>query len=97
MSTQFDGLISETTRDDLPDFGSGDTVRVHAKVVEGDKEPFALFARIINTKWYCGDCIYSIKDTVDEIAEAYEAAIEISEAVGNPLRLDPKTGRLVRT
>ena len=38
-----------------------------------------------------------IKDIVDEIAEAYEAAIEISEAVCNPLRLDPKTGRLVRT
>ena len=67
------------------------------KVTEGDKEPFALFARIINTKWYCGDCIFSIKPLVDEIAEGYEAAIDISEAVGNPLRLDPKTGRLVRT
>ena len=63
------------------------------KIVEGDKEPFALFARIINF----GDCLFSIKDIVDEIAEGYEAVQEIAETVGNPLRLDPKTGRLVRT
>ena len=59
-------------------------------------KPFALFAKIINTKWYCGDCLFSIKDIVDEIAEGYEAVQEIAETVGNPLRLDPKTGRLVR-
>ena len=47
MSTQFDGLVSETTRDDLPDFGSGDTVRVHAKVVEGDKERIQVFEGVV--------------------------------------------------
>ena len=25
-------------RDDIPQFGSGDTVRVHVRIVEGDKE-----------------------------------------------------------
>ena len=69
----------------------------NCKIVEGDMKPFARYAKIINTKWYCGDCIFSIKPIVDNIAEAYEATIQIAESAGNPLRLDPKTGRLVRT
>jgi hypothetical protein len=54
-------------------------------------------ARVINTKWYCGDCIYSIKPLVEEISEVYEAMEDISDQLGEPVRLDPKTGRLVRT
>ncbi len=50
MSTQFDGLLGETIRDDLPDFGSGDTVRVHAKVVEGDKERIQVFEGVVTRK-----------------------------------------------
>jgi len=50
MSTQLDGLVSEIVRDDLPDFGSGDTVRVHAKVVEGDKERIQVFEGVVTRK-----------------------------------------------
>ncbi len=67
------------------------------KIVEGNLESFSKMAKIINTKWYCGDCIYSIKPLVDEIAEHYKTMEDISDAFGEPVRLDPKTGRLVRT
>lgn len=30
-------------RDDIPEFGSGDTVRVHVRIVEGDKERIQVF------------------------------------------------------
>lgn len=40
-------ILAEITKDqlrtDLPEFGPGDTVRVHAKVVEGNKERIQVF------------------------------------------------------
>ena len=34
-------------REDLPDFSSGDTVRVHVKIREGDKERIQVFSGIV--------------------------------------------------
>ena len=34
-------------RDDLPDFGPGDTVRVHVKVIEGEKERTQVFQGVV--------------------------------------------------
>lgn len=34
-------------RDDMPDFGPGDTVRVHVKVVEGEKERTQVFQGVV--------------------------------------------------
>ncbi len=34
-------------RDDLPDFGSGDTVKVHVRVVEGNKERIQIFQGVV--------------------------------------------------
>ncbi len=50
MSYELDTLTDATPRDDLPDFGSGDTVRVHAKVVEGNKERVQVFAGVVIRK-----------------------------------------------
>lgn len=36
-------IESEYMRKDLPDFGPGDTVRVYARVIEGDKERTQVF------------------------------------------------------
>ncbi len=47
MSYELDALTDATPRDDLPDFGSGDTVRVHAKVVEGNKERIQVFEGVV--------------------------------------------------
>jgi large subunit ribosomal protein L19 len=42
-----DKIESEHYRKDATDFGVGDTVRVHTKVVEGDKERVQIFAGIV--------------------------------------------------
>ncbi len=34
-------------RDDLPPFGAGDTIKVHYKIKEGDKERIQVFAGIV--------------------------------------------------
>lgn len=34
-------------RDDIPEFGSGDTLRVHVKIKEGDKERVQVFQGIV--------------------------------------------------
>ena len=36
-------LTSDQLKSDLPDFGPGDTVRVHVRVIEGDKERVQVF------------------------------------------------------
>lgn len=43
MAYELDLLNPNDTRPERPDFSSGDTVRVHAKVVEGDKERIQVF------------------------------------------------------
>ena len=42
-----DKIESEQFRKNAADFGVGDTVRVHTKVVEGDKERVQIFAGIV--------------------------------------------------
>ena len=39
--------VADQLRDDIPDFGPGDTVAVHAKVVEGDKERIQVFEGVV--------------------------------------------------
>jgi large subunit ribosomal protein L19 len=38
-----DIIDNDSLRDDVPDFGSGDTLKVHVKVVEGNKERVQVF------------------------------------------------------
>jgi large subunit ribosomal protein L19 len=38
---------SEQLRSDIPDFGPGDTVKVHVKVVEGNRERVQVFEGIV--------------------------------------------------
>lgn len=40
-------LEKEQLRKDLPDFGPGDTVRVHAKIVEGNRERIQIFEGVV--------------------------------------------------
>lgn len=50
MSYELDALTPTTQRTDIPEFGSGDTVRVHARVVEGDKERIQVFEGVVIRK-----------------------------------------------
>ena len=36
-------LISDQIKTDIPEFGAGDTVRIHVRVIEGDKERTQVF------------------------------------------------------
>ncbi|HXW89649.1 MAG TPA: 50S ribosomal protein L19 [Terriglobales bacterium] len=40
-------LLAKTRRTDLPKFGPGDTVRVHVKIKEGDKERLQAFEGVV--------------------------------------------------
>jgi len=40
-------MESEQFKSDVPDFGPGDTVRVHAKVVEGTRERIQVFEGVV--------------------------------------------------
>ncbi len=40
-------LLAKTRRSDLPDFDAGDTVRVHVRIKEGDKERVQAFEGVV--------------------------------------------------
>ncbi len=42
-----DKIEREQMKDDVPDFGQGDTVNVHSRVVEGGKERIQVFKGIV--------------------------------------------------
>lgn len=42
-----DSINEKYLKTDVPDFGPGDTVKVHAKVVEGEKERIQIFEGIV--------------------------------------------------
>ena len=42
-----DEITQEQLRNDIPDFRPGDTVRVHARIVEGDRERIQLFEGVV--------------------------------------------------
>lgn len=42
-----DKITQEQLRSDIPDFRPGDTVRVHARVVEGERERIQLFEGVV--------------------------------------------------
>ena len=44
-----DRIEAEQTNRELPDFKAGDTLRVHAKIVEGDKERIQVFDCLLYT------------------------------------------------
>jgi large subunit ribosomal protein L19 len=43
----FDKIVADQLRKDNVDFNVGDTVRVHTKVVEGEKERIQVFAGVV--------------------------------------------------
>ena len=43
MPNTIDALAAETARDDVPDFRAGDTLKVHVRVVEGNRSRVQLF------------------------------------------------------
>jgi large subunit ribosomal protein L19 len=50
MSYELDTLVPNAAPVERPDFNSGDTVRVHAKVVEGNRERIQVFEGVVIRK-----------------------------------------------
>ena len=47
MSNIIDALEASQFRTDLPEFKPGDTIKVHARIVEGDKERVQIFEGVV--------------------------------------------------
>ncbi|SDK93858.1 50S ribosomal protein L19 [Alkalibacterium thalassium] len=47
MNPLIEAITQEQLRSDLPDFRPGDTVRVHARIVEGERERIQLFEGVV--------------------------------------------------
>ena len=47
---KLDMAIADQIRSDVPEFGPGDTVAVHVKVIEGDKERIQVFEGVVIKK-----------------------------------------------
>ena len=47
MNQIIDAIEAEQKKSDAPQFSVGDSVRVHTRVVEGDKERIQIFAGIV--------------------------------------------------
>ena len=47
MSNVIDDLSGQTKRDDVPDFRAGDTLKVHARVVEGNRSRVQVFQGVV--------------------------------------------------
>lgn len=45
-----DLAVTDQIRKDVPEFGPGDTIAVHAKVIEGDKERIQVFEGVVIKK-----------------------------------------------
>ena len=47
MSNVIDELTGQTKRDDVPAFRAGDTIKVHVKVVEGNRSRIQVFQGVV--------------------------------------------------
>src|SRR4051812_9591829 len=47
MTNVIDTLHAATLRDDVPDFRAGDTIKVHVKVVEGNRSRLQVFQGVV--------------------------------------------------
>ncbi|MCX6856379.1 MAG: 50S ribosomal protein L19 [Verrucomicrobia bacterium] len=54
MSNTIDKIDAEQLKKEVTSFNVGDTIKVHTRVIEGDKERIQLFAGIVIARKGCG-------------------------------------------
>ncbi len=47
MDALMKSIVADQLKTDIPEFGSGDTIRVHVRVIEGEKERIQLFEGVV--------------------------------------------------
>jgi large subunit ribosomal protein L19 len=73
-------FVDQTSlRDDIPDFGAGDTVNVHVKVIEGSKERIQVFKGVVLRRQGGG-----IRETFTVRKESYGVGVERTFPVHSP-------------
>ena len=73
-------FVDQTSlRDDVPDFGPGDTVNVHVKVIEGTKERIQVFKGAVIRRQGGG-----IRETFTVRKESYGVGVERTFPVHSP-------------
>jgi large subunit ribosomal protein L19 len=73
-------FVDQTSlRDDIPDFGPGDTVNVHVKVIEGSKERIQVFKGVVLRRQGGG-----IRETFTVRKESYGVGVERTFPVHSP-------------
>ena len=74
-------FVDQTSlRDDIPDFGPGDTVNVHVKVIEGAKERIQVFKGVVLRRQGGG-----IRETFTVRKESYGVGVERTFPVHSPM------------
>ena len=65
-------FVDQTSlRDDIPDFGPGDTINVHVKVIEGSKERIQVFKGVVLRRQGGG-----VRETFTVRKESYGVGVE---------------------
>ncbi|MDY6998775.1 MAG: 50S ribosomal protein L19 [Actinomycetota bacterium] len=73
-------FVDQTSlRDDVPDFGPGDTVSVHVKVIEGSKERIQVFKGVVLRRQGGG-----ARETFTVRKESYGVGVERTFPVHSP-------------
>lgn len=72
-------LEKEQLRSDIPDFAPGDTVRVHAKIVEGSRERIQMFEGVVISRQGTG-----VRETFTVRRISYGVGVERMFPVHSP-------------
>lgn len=75
-----DALLRPALRADLPDFRAGDTVKVHVRVVEGERERVQVFQGMVIRRQGAG-----IRETFTVRKISFSVGVERSFPVHSPL------------
>ena len=87
-------IVDQTSlRDDVPAFGSGDTLKVHVRVVEGNKERVQIFQGAVIRRQGSG-----VRETFTVRKVSYGVGVERTFPVHSPVvaRIEPVTRGAVR-
>ena len=78
MSKLIEELTQEQLRSDIPSFRPGDTVRVHAKVVEGTRERIQIFEGVVIKRRGAGISeTYTVRKVSNGVGVERVAQIEV--------------------
>lgn len=78
--TKADVLLRPVLREDLPDFRPGDTVKVHARVVEGQRERIQVFQGIVIRRQGSG-----IRETFTVRKISFNVGVERTYPIQSPI------------